>query len=155
MAETVYAHAVDLKIVGRNALTVGADLRLVLGLKDRIIRASRAWRIRQTGGVSVWASSGIAKNSGRQPDQFVRITTGLRQSLDLGGRDSFCDVRVLSFELCSCFVGDRDRRSDLADLENYVDALNIFSADGHVLREALLVTSLLDGQFIFAWSEAQ
>jgi len=78
MAETVYTHAVDLKIVGGDALTMSADLWLVLRLKDRIIRASGSGRIRQTGGVSVWTSSGITENSGRQTDQLIWITTGLR-----------------------------------------------------------------------------
>src|SRR5215213_1445721 len=132
MAETVDTHAVDLKIVCGDTLTIRSDLRLILGLEDRDVRTARSGGVWQTGSTSVWIASCVTEHSGREPCQLVRIAARLWQSLDLGGCDCLVDICVLGFELLCGFVGNRNHGCNLADLQNDIDALHIFSVDRDV-----------------------
>ena len=124
MTETVDAHAVDLKIVCRDALTVSADLRLVLRLKDRIIRASRG---RENSADRRSFRLDFALDRRRFP--------GVSRINSYGSRPA-CGSRLTSvvviplvtfaFSVWSCaavssLIDDHGR--DLADLENHVKAL--------------------------------
>src|SRR5260370_16813671 len=97
MSEAVHAHPVNLKVICREALTVGSDLYLVFNLKDRIIRPTRPRGVWQTRCVTVSAAGTIAKNTRIQTRQLVRASPTLGESLDFCCGNPFAYVGVLCF----------------------------------------------------------
>src|SRR6266851_3263180 len=123
MSEAVHAHPVNLKVICREALTVGSDLYLVFNLKDRIIRPTRPRGVWQTRCVTVSAAGTIAKNTRSQTRQLVRVSPNLGESLDFCCGNPFGYICVLSFQGLRSFLSDGHGRADLAGLKRNVDTL--------------------------------
>src|SRR5713226_2363643 len=118
MREAVDAHAVNLEVICRDALTVGSDLHLVFNLEDRIIRPARPRGVWQTRCVTISAAGSIAKNTRSQTRQLVRVSPNLWESLDLRCRNPFGYIRVLSFHGCCRLLSNRNTRGNFTNFEH-------------------------------------
>src|SRR6266851_3578983 len=126
MSEAVHAHPVNLKVICREALTVGSDLYLVFNLKDRIIRPTRPRGVWQTRCVTVSAAGTIAENTRSQTRQLVRISPNLGESLDFCCGNPFGYIGVLSLQSCCGFLSHGNSRTHFTRLERNVDSLHGF-----------------------------
>ncbi len=137
--------AVDLEVVRRDALPVGRNRHLVLGLKDRGAGAARPRRVREVDRAAARAARALTEDARRQARQLVGVAPELRQPQDLLRRDRAVDVGVLGLDRRERLGRDRHRLGDFARRERDVEALGLLGLDLDV-EDALLEVGLFGAQ---------
>src|SRR5258706_469117 len=144
MTKAVDAHPVQRVGICSNPLTIAYNLRCILRLEQAEIGPSRPYLLRQHLGIPISLARTVAKHSGRESDEFVRVAAKFGKRVDLAAAQGTAERCIF----CRERVGGRAHSHNLLHLRRHhgnVEPSKLLACNRHIIGGALLEALRLYG----------